>query len=194
MRSNSSNTLEKHKVSINDQISICIACTDDSILDEVNTLMKDTGIISISNTTGGVQFIVDARYSKTEALVRLHNFLIDCGREKNVNKYEVSRNMPYIEAVLNAYNMNHKYIGTKLVGDIIDMILQGEITNRMTLKHVYIVLASYTGQSYYQVERDIRYALERSDCPRTKYTKMQLFVKMAREARRYKEKALSVLK
>ena len=57
----------ENRVIKNGTVEMNVVCSDLSLLENINSLLREKGVISVEDESGVLHYIVDARYNRKEA-------------------------------------------------------------------------------------------------------------------------------
>ena len=140
-------------------VEMSVVCSDLSLLENINSLLKQKGVITVEDEYGTLHYIVDGRDNRQSV----------AGRVTAINPAETARNEKeeaYLElcikTVLREYGFDMSLIGTVIIYNSLFMSLKRCIPLPTTMKGLYCETGKEYGLSYEQSERDVRYAITRS--------------------------------
>jgi len=142
-------------------VEMSVVCSDLSLLESINDLLRDKGIISIEDDDGVLHYIVDGRRDRKEV----------AGKVTTLNPHgtvaELAKEDAYIElcvrSVLNEYGFDMSLTGSALVLRAITNAFRRGMLLPPTMKAMYYETGRAHGLSYEQCERDVRYAMNKSN-------------------------------
>lgn len=150
---------------IQDEIGIYIVCNDGTLMSVVNQLMKRKGFISISDTAGRHHYVVDGRINPMLAAKRFEDLIFN-GDRGGYDMFAEQLGMlddldRAITLVLAQKSFDRTLIGTKLLEKLLrSLVKHGMTTN---FKKMYAEAGKKYEMNSQQVERNIRYAIQKSD-------------------------------
>ena len=143
------------------ETGIYIACTDRSMLETINSMLGRKGLIGVSDAEGKFHYIVDGRKSSKRAASRIIEIV-------TANASMIEDEMPdkqltnILKSVLIFYDFDMTLIGTSAIFEIVRRMVIYRDLYFCAMRELYGFAGEILGLSYYQVERDIRYAVKRS--------------------------------
>lgn len=149
--------------SMTDEVGIFIVCNDKALLKTINQMMRSKGLVAVSDTAGRQHYIVDGRLNPMIAARKFEELMFtDSGRaieilgDKRNYKDELDT---VIAEVLDYYDFDKSLYGTKLLCRAlrIFMLMEG-----MNMKEIYGEAGKQYEMSSQQVERNIRYCIQKS--------------------------------
>ena len=115
------------------KVEMSVVCSDLSLLENINSLLNDSGFISVEDEQGITHYIVDGRSNRDE-----------------------------VASVLREYGFDMSHIGTVLLYRVLfDSYING-IPLPPTMKAIYCETGKEYGLSIEQCERDVRYSISKS--------------------------------
>ena len=140
-------------------VEMSVVCSDLSLLESINLLLKDNGVISIEDECGVLHYIVDGRRNRSTAAGKVTS--LSSARKKETDNDKTYLDL-CIKSVLREYGFDPSLIGTELIyRSIYDSFTRG-IPLPSTMKLMYYENSSEFGLSYEQSERNVRYAITKS--------------------------------
>ena len=140
-------------------VEMSVVCSDLSLLENINSLLKQKGVITVEDEDGTLHYIVDGRNNRQSVAGKVTAI-------NPVNKADNSKEDAYMElcikTVLREYGFDMSLIGTLLIYKSILMSFRRCIPLPTTMKGLYCETGKELGLSYEQSERDVRYAITRS--------------------------------
>ena len=140
-------------------VEMSVVCSDLSLLENINSLLKQNGVISVEDEYGVLHYIVDGRSNRSEV----------AGKVTSINPCESSdqaRNDSYLElcvrSVLREYGFDMALIGSVLIYRAVMTTLKRGMPLPPTMKALYCESGKEYNLSLEQCERDVRYAITRS--------------------------------
>lgn len=140
-------------------VEMSVVCSDLSLLENINSLLKQKGVISVEDEDGVLHYIVDGRCNRSEV----------AGKVTSINPCDTpdkSREDSYLElcvrSVLREYGFDMALIGSVLIYRAIMTSLKRGQPLPPTMKSMYCESGKEYNLSLEQCERDVRYAITRS--------------------------------
>jgi len=140
------------------EIGFYVVCNDRMILDNINSLMKNKGLIGISDTAGRMHYMIDARAGAYSAV---HNITKQAFRKLDHTTVSNSCILETVEAVMTKHNMDRGLLGTRIIRYILVQSLRDPSLMTTVSKRLYPIAGKEFGISGSQVERNLRYTLSR---------------------------------
>lgn len=140
-------------------VELSVVCSDLSLLENINSLLRENGVISIEDESGILHYIVDGRSNRSEAAGKVTS--IGPGNSEDAIKAE-SYLDTCIRTSMREYGFDPSLIGTTIIYRAIMVSYKTKTALPLTLKGLYAESAREFGLSYEQAERDVRYAITRS--------------------------------
>ncbi len=143
-----------------DQTSFFIASSDYELLNQVSRLMSRQGVLSMTDTAGRVQYLVDGRKGSPLATRRI----MDATRRMMRDSYLSPDDMKPIQTlavdeILRRWKLPVKLKGFRYLRVLLLLAAGNDYVLRPIGKNLYPVLAEQFNVSYSQIERSIRYCL-----------------------------------
>lgn len=140
-------------------VEMSVVCSDLSLLDNINSLLKKKGVISVADDAGSLHYIVDGRHDRRSVAHRITSIDPDedAKREKEDAYLEVC-----VRNVLREYGFDMSLTGSVLIYRAVFFSYRRCVPLPPTMKDLYIENGKDLGLSYEQAERDVRYAIARS--------------------------------
>lgn len=140
-------------------VEMSVVCSDLSLLENINSLLKQKGVISVEDEDGVLHYIVDGRNNRSEV----------AGKITSINPYETpekNKEDSYLElcvrSVLREYGFDMALIGSVLIYRALMTSLKRGQPLPPTMKSMYCESGKDYNLSLEQCERDVRYAITRS--------------------------------
>ena len=143
----------------NGAVEMAVVCSDLSLLENINSLLKQKGVITVEDEYGNLHYIVDGRNDRKAVANRVIS--ID-PTEKEKNAKEDAYIELCIKTVLREYGFDMALIGTVLIHDSLYLAIKKNMPLPATMKGMYCETGKEYGLSYEQSERDVRYAITKS--------------------------------
>ena len=142
-------------------VEMSVVCSDLSLLDNINTLLKQNGIIAFEDDYGVLHYIVDGRDNRKEAAGKVTS--ISSNEKKKTEKGQEEAFLDVcVRTVMREYGFDPALIGSTLIYNAICNSLRKGTPLPPTMKCLYLEMGESLGLSYLQAERDVRYAIIRS--------------------------------
>lgn len=140
-----------------------IACDDRSILNCVNAMLLNHGMVGISDTDGKTHFLIDGRRGGNYVLQKVkENVLTLRETFRATGDYEDVLIQQAIERVLDRYVFPRTLMGTELIRFALGKLYKEPKLIKCVSKGLYVVVGEAYQISAQQVERNIRYAVKKS--------------------------------
>ncbi len=141
------------------QVEMSVVCSDLSLLESINSLLRQKGVIVVEDESGGLHYIVDGRHERYKVP----------GRVTAINPRKTSekeREKAYLElcikSVLREYGFDMALVGTVIISRAFFAAFSSNLPIPTTMKSLYCETGEEFGLSYEQSERDVRYAIAKS--------------------------------
>ena len=143
-------------------VEMSVVCSDLSLLESINSLLLQKGIISIEDEYGVLHYIVDGRSNRKEVAGKITS--LSSGSKDSA---ELAKEDAYIElcvkSVLREYGFDLSLTGTELIyRTVVNSFRKGKPLPP-TMKAMYYESGKEHRLSYEQSERDVRYAITKSN-------------------------------
>lgn len=148
-------------------VEMSVVCSDLSLLDNINTLLKDNGVISVEDDYGVLHYIVDGRDNRKEAAGKVTSISSNDGDDADRAK-EDSFLEACVKTVMREYGFDTTLIGTTMIFNSLFYSLRRNVPLPNTMKCLYIEYGSSLGLTISQAERDVRYAITKSSLKKMK--------------------------
>jgi len=140
-------------------VEMNVVCSDLSLLENINSLLREKGVISVEDESGVLHYIVDGRYNRKEAAGRVTSL-------KPQNKADIDPAESYLElcvkSVLREYGFDMSLIGSIIIHRSIFDAFSNHVPLPTTMKSLYCETGKAFGLTLEQSERDVRYAITKS--------------------------------
>ncbi|MCQ2466347.1 MAG: sporulation initiation factor Spo0A C-terminal domain-containing protein [Clostridia bacterium] len=154
-----------YSTSLQDEIGIYLVSNDKALLSVVNQLMKKKGLVSVADTAGRQHYVIDARINPMLAARKVEELIFGSDGEAYEELSErlgcVDKLDSAISYVLSEREFDRTLAGTKLISRLLRRLVKtGETTN---FKKLYLEAGKRYDMTPQQVERNIRYAIQKSN-------------------------------
>lgn len=158
-----------------------IACDDRSILNCVNAMLLNHGLIGLSDTDGKVHYLIDGRRGGNYVMqqVKENVLMLRETAQKNV-EYEEVLVRQAIDSVLARYSFPLTLVGSQLVKESLVLLYDEPHLIKSVSKQLYVMVGERFQMSPQQVERNIRYSVKKSR-PIPGVTGLQSLLRFLRE-------------
>lgn len=140
-------------------VEMSVVCSDLSLLDSINELLRERGVISVEDESGILHYIVDGRNNRNGIAGKVTS--IDPNESAEQQK-EWAYLETCVRSVLREYGFDMSLIGTVIIYNSIFLSYKKFTPLPLTMKGLYCEMGRELGLSYEQSERDVRYAINRS--------------------------------
>ena len=141
------------------ETSFYVVCNDKMILENINQLMSGRGYMGVSDMSGRMHYMIDARKNVYSAV---HHILQEVTESVNIPSVSNSRTNEEIKRIFLSYNVDIGLIGGRLLRDVLFLSAKTPNILNTVSKTLYPIIGKRSGLSIAQVERDIRYVLRKS--------------------------------
>jgi len=149
----------ENRVIKNGAVEMSVVCSDLSLLENINSLLKENGVISVEDDNGVLHYIVDGRHDRHEVAGKVTS--LGSNNKSGRGKAEAYLEM-CIKSVLREYGFDMSLIGTTLIHRSIFDSLSSHMPVPTTMKSLYCETGKEFGLSIEQAQRDVRYAITKS--------------------------------
>ena len=142
----------------NGGIEMAVVCSDLSLLENINTLLGENGVIRISGEDGVVHYIIDGRHNRqyaSAAVTALANG--NTGGKLDEEFFDTC-----VKSVFKELGLNLSLIGSVVLFDAVKAIYLSGSKVPMNMKIIYLSAARSYKMTFTQIERDVRYAIKNS--------------------------------
>jgi hypothetical protein len=147
-----------------DKLGFYIAASDQDLLGQVNRLMSRSGYVGVMDTAGRLQYLVDGRRGSPHAARRIvettGRILRDQADLVNPLLLQIA---PATDRVLATHAIRPELKGYRYLRYMLLQVGLDETSLRPVSKTLYPAAASHFRTSISQIERDIRYAMQKTD-------------------------------
>ena len=147
-----------------DKLGFYIAASDQDILTQVSRLMSRNGYVGVMDTAGRVQYLIDGRRGTPYAARRI---IETTGRVVRDQQEKVSPLLaqmgPAADQVLMIHGIRPELKGYRYLRYMLLLVGLDEARLRPISKTLYPAAASHFRVSAAQIERDVRYAFQKTD-------------------------------
>ena len=140
-------------------VEMAVVCSDLSLLENINSLLKQKGVITVEDEYGNFHYIVDGRNNRKAVASKVIS--IDPTDKRKNTKADAYIDL-CIRTVLREYGFDMSLIGTVLIYDSLYLSFKRSIPLPTTMKGLYCEMGKEYGLNYEQSERDVRYAITKS--------------------------------
>ena len=181
------------------ETGIYVVCSDKMLLSTINSMLKRKGIIGVADAEGKMHYLVDARKNPSYAARQIDNLVFggkDDGEDDpgETDPERLKTINTIVEDILIDYGFDLTLLGTKAMMIIIRKLSAGGQARRMSTKQLFDIAAESLGINYMHVERNIRYAIKRSNYDYEGIKSMTIIRDIAMESVKKIERSGSVKK
>ena len=139
-------------------IEMAVVCSDLSLLENINALLKENGVIGIKSDDGVIHYIIDGRQSRSEASATVSALMRrNAGGGVDADFFDAC-----VKSVFREFGFDMSLIGTSVLMDAVKNIYLSGSRLPVSLKTVYVSVANSYKMTFSQIERDVRYAIKNS--------------------------------
>ncbi len=147
-----------------EKIGFYIAASEQDILAQVNRLMMRSGLVGIMDTAGRLQYILDGRRGTPFVVKRIIETTDRVIKEQTEQANPLLASLsPSADLVLAAHDIAQELKGYHYLRFILLLVGLDETRLRPISKNLYPAAAAHFRVGISQIERDIRYALHKTD-------------------------------
>ena len=162
------------------ELAFYVVCSDQMILDNINTLLKGRGLLGISDTAGRMHYMVDARRSVRAAAQRIAG---ETDRRLEVSSLSHAAVLDIVDRVIREHHLGEDLLGTRLLRYmLVQSITEPALLTAIT-KRLYPLAAKEFGLSVSKIERNLRYAIGKSDLASVKGRRMHIISQLHNRVR-----------
>ena len=140
------------------EVEMNIVCSDFSLLENINGMLSHNGVIGVRDGEGKMHYLVDGRHDRLGASDTVTSLVQSPGKSQREDFYDVCA-----KTVFHQYKMKFSLVGTVIVYDSIKRVIFSGEEIPMSMKEVYLEASERLPLTFTQVERDVRYAIKRSE-------------------------------
>ncbi len=144
-------------------MGIFIVCEDKHIMTEINKIMREYGLVALTDTSGRYRYLIDARKGYHGAEQRIRDLLKYSGLRPLTSSEKRIAAEKNLTLLMDAYNFNWVLVGTNLLYSVIMKYILSETYITRNTKELYYELGKSFGMSSDQVVRNVRYAIRKSN-------------------------------
>ncbi len=146
------------------KLGFYIAATDQDLLTQVSRLMDRQGVVGLMDTAGRVHYVVDGRRGSPFACRRIMDTAALLLRDEGSARDQLASSLlVVIRFLLERYHISPELKGYRYLRYLLQLAGQDESLLRPISKTLYPAIAAQYRVRISQVERDIRYALQKTD-------------------------------
>ncbi len=157
----------------NSDTGIYIVCSDEGLLDRINSMLRGKGVIGVSDAEGKFHYFVDGRKNHAKAVAHINDIVTH-----NATDYSDVLPENLLSSVLKStlvfYDFDLALMGTKAIYEIIRRMILFQEDYYDGVRDLYTIANESLKLSYEQTERDIRYAVRKSSFYRSGIKTMQM--------------------
>ena len=140
-------------------VEMSVVCSDLSLLENINSLLGEKGIIAVEDNEGILHYIVDGRSNRGAVAGRVT--AINPVRTAEQEKKEAYLDL-CIKTVLREFGFDLALMGTVLIYKAVYFSIKRSMPMLTTMKSIYVETGKEMGLSVEQSERNVRYAITKS--------------------------------
>ena len=139
-------------------IEMSVVCSDLSLLENINTLLGNNGVISIRGEDGVVHYIIDGRQNRQRASAAVTALV----RGHSTGRIDEEFFDACLKSVFKEFGLDLSLIGTTVLFDAVKAIYLSGSVVPLNMKTIYVSAAKTYKMTFSQIERDVRYAVKNS--------------------------------
>lgn len=143
-------------------VEMSVVCSDLSLLENINTLLRQKGVIAVEDDYGVLHYIVDGRNNRREAAGRITTISTQVDASDELAREEAFLDL-CVKSVLREYGFDMSLIGTVIIYRSICSCFRKGVPVPPTLKGLFSEIGNEYELSLEQCERDVRYAVSKSN-------------------------------
>ena len=142
-------------------VEMSVVCSDLSLLENINSLLRQKGAIAVEDEDGVLHYIVDGRNNRRDVASRITSISPMDSESDEIAKEEAYLDI-CVKSVLRDYGFDMALIGTVIIYRAICASYRRGGPLPPTMKDLYCDIGREYGLSLEQCERDVRYAIAKS--------------------------------
>jgi len=150
--------LEKLMRDGSSEVEMNVVCSDFSLLENINGMLSQNGVIGVRDGEGKIHYIIDGRRDRQGATHTVTSLIQAPSGSEHEDYYDVCAKSVFLQ-----YRMNFALVGTVILYDSIKRSIFHGREIPINMKEVYLDASDHLPLTFTQVERDVRYAIKRSD-------------------------------
>ena len=139
-------------------IEMAVVCSDLSLLESINALLRQSGMIGVRGEDGVVHYIIDGRQNRPRASAAVTALVGGYPGEKVEEAFLDA----CLKSVFREFGLNSSHIGTTVLMDAVKTIYLSGLKVPVSMKTIYLSAARAYKMTFSQIERDVRYAVKNS--------------------------------
>lgn len=140
------------------EVGFYVVCSDRMILENINSMMKNRGMVGISDTAGRIHYLVDARTGIPSAVRSIAGQAL-CGLDYSaLSNAEVLRG---VQTILDRHGLDRVLLGTRIARYMLVQSVRDSSLMSAVSKKLYPMAAKEIGITASQVERNLRYTFRK---------------------------------
>ncbi len=143
-------------------VEMSVVCSDLSLLENINTLLRQKGVIAVEDDYGVLHYIVDGRNNRGDAAGRISTISTQADAADELAKEEAFLDL-CVKSVLREYGFDMSLIGTVIIYRSICLCFRKSVPVPPTMKGLFSEIGADYDLSLEQCERNVRYAISKSN-------------------------------
>ena len=145
-----------------DQTGFYIASSDHELLDQVSRLINRHGVLGLMDTAGRLQYLIDGRRGSPLAARRIMDTTQRMMRDQILDPDELKPlRVMAVDEILRRWQIPSRLKGYRFLRHLLILAAGNDSVLRPVSKTVYPAVAEQFKVSISQIERDIRYCLQK---------------------------------
>ena len=159
-------------------IEMAVVCSDLSLLENINALLKESGVIGIKSENGVVHYIIDGRENRNRASAAVTALV----NGNNLGNVDLEFFDACLKSIFREFGLDLSLIGSVVLMDAVKHIYLSGAKVPVSMKSIYVSAANTYKMTFSQIERDVRYAVRNSAFAgmRTRYIVQSLLTRVGR--------------
>lgn len=143
-------------------VEFYVAANNHDLLRSIDKIMEGKGLLSFKDQSGKYHYLVDGRRGAPYAADNIDQMarMILNNKGRNIEQEELNAEF-YVDSVLSCYEFDQSLNGYRYIRYILIQITLNPSLNHSLSKNIYPLCAKAFSVNSAQVERNIRYCLER---------------------------------
>ncbi len=143
------------------EIGFYIACDDKSILNCVNTMLLNNGVVGLSDGSGKIHYLIDGRRGEAYATGRVREKVLTLAEPVNDPKLDEVYVYMAIDTALDKHGFVPTLLGTQILRFLLLQLYRDPRRLKGVMKELYPMATPVFHVTPGQVERNIRYAIKK---------------------------------
>jgi hypothetical protein len=140
------------------EVGFYVVCSDRMILENINSMMKNRGLVGISDTAGRIHYLVDARTGIPSTVRLIAGQALSGLDHSALSNAEVLKG---VQTVLDRHGLDRVLLGTRIARYMLVQSVRDPSLMSAVSKKLYPMAAKEIGITASQVERNLRYTFRK---------------------------------